>query len=100
MSTRPISAPCSPRPDYTDAQKELLALSDKLVDEVFAADIIVIGSAMINFTVTSTLKSWFDFIACGGKTFRYTAEGPEGLVDRQARRRHRSSRAASTPTAR
>ena len=41
---------------------------------------IVIASAMINFTVTSQLKAWFDFIARSGKTFRYGPNGPEGLV--------------------
>ena len=45
------------------------------------ADIVVIGAAMINFGVTSTLKSWFDHVARAGRTFRYSAEGrPEGLA--------------------
>ena len=75
-----LGAVFGPAETHTEEQKRLLALSDELVDEVFAADIIVIASAMINFTVTSTLKSWFDFIARGGKTFRYGEAGPEGLV--------------------
>lgn len=62
-------------------QKVVMTCSDALIDEVFAADTIVIASPMINFGPSSTLKSWIDHIARAGKTFRYTAEGaPEGLV--------------------
>lgn len=64
----------------TSAQKSALAISDALIQELFAADIVVIGSAMINFSVASTLKTWIDYVARPGKTFRYTAAGPEGLV--------------------
>ena len=55
-------------------------LSDELIAEVFAADVIVIASAMINFGVSSTLKTYIDYILRSGSTFRYTANGPEGLV--------------------
>ncbi|SHG10476.1 FMN-dependent NADH-azoreductase [Kaistia soli DSM 19436] len=75
-----LGAVFGPAETHTPEQARLLALSDQLVDEVLAADVIVIASAMINFTVTSTLKSWFDFIARGGRTFRYGENGPEGLV--------------------
>ncbi len=75
-----LGAMFAPAETHSAEQAKLLALSDELVDELFAADIVVIGSAMINFTVTSTLKSWFDFIARGGKTFQYTETGPVGLV--------------------
>jgi len=61
-------------------QARLVALSDQLIDELFAADVIVIASAMINFTVPSTLKTWFDYVARAGKTFRYGDKGPVGLV--------------------
>jgi FMN-dependent NADH-azoreductase len=50
------------------------------VDEVMAADLIVIGSPMYNLGITSTLKAWFDHVARAGQTFRYTADGPEGLL--------------------
>jgi FMN-dependent NADH-azoreductase len=56
------------------------ALSDALIAELQAADIIVIASPMYNFGMSSTLKVWFDHIARAGATFRYTAEGPEGLL--------------------
>lgn len=48
--------------------------------EFLAADTIVIGAGMYNFTIPSQLKAWIDRILIAGKTFRYTAEGPEGLA--------------------
>ena len=50
------------------------------VDEFLGADMIVIGAPMYNFTLPTQLKAWIDRIAIAGKTFRYTAEGPEGLA--------------------
>lgn len=67
--------------DQRDAAEAAAAeVSDKLVAELFAADHIVIGTGLINFNIYSGLKSWIDNIARAGVTFRYTAEGPEGLV--------------------
>ncbi|MDE2043498.1 MAG: NAD(P)H-dependent oxidoreductase, partial [Alphaproteobacteria bacterium] len=57
------------------------ALADSLIAEVFAADILLIGLPLYNFGIPSTLKSWFDYVLRAGTTFRYTAEGPEGLVN-------------------
>lgn len=51
-----------------------------VIDEFLAADTIVIGAPMYNFTVPSQLKAWLDRIAVAGKTFQYTPEGPVGLV--------------------
>ena len=51
-----------------------------VLDEFLAADTIVIGAPMYNFGVPSQLKAWFDRIAIAGTTFRYTENGPEGLV--------------------
>jgi FMN-dependent NADH-azoreductase len=62
------------------AQSAAIARSDALISEIFAADIIVIASAMINFGVSSTLKTYIDYVLRAGSTFRYTANGPEGLV--------------------
>lgn len=71
----------APAEHQTAEQKAALARSDALVAELKAADTIVIASAMINFTITSTLKSWLDQVARAGQTFRYTDDGrPEGLV--------------------
>ena len=58
--------------------------SKALVDELKAADVIVIGSPMYNFTVPSTLKAWIDHVAIAGQTFQYTANGPEGLLKGKA----------------
>lgn len=55
-------------------------LADTLIAEVFAADTIVIGLPLYNFGLPSTLKAWFDYVLRAGTTFRYTPEGPEGLV--------------------
>src|SRR5271156_4620826 len=51
-----------------------------LLDELFAADIIVIGAPMYNFSIPSQLKAWIDRLLIAGKSFRYTANGPEGLL--------------------
>lgn len=51
-----------------------------VLDEFLAADTVVIGAPMYNFTLPSQLKSWIDRILVAGKTFRYTANGPEGLA--------------------
>ena len=51
-----------------------------VLDEFLAADTIVIGAPMYNFTLPSQLKAWIDRIAVAGKTFRYTESGPEGLA--------------------
>ena len=65
---------------YTEKQRAMLAQSDALIDELLAADIVVIAAPMINFTVATTLKSWFDYVARGGRTFSYSEAGPKGLV--------------------
>ncbi|MEA2872636.1 MAG: FMN-dependent NADH-azoreductase [Hyphomicrobiales bacterium] len=64
----------------TDEQRALLARSETLVDELLAADVIVIATPMINFTIPSNLKAWIDYVARAGRTFRYSEKGPEGLV--------------------
>jgi len=63
------------------AQAAAVARSETLVDELLAADVIVIGAPMYNFGIPSTLKAWIDHVTIAGKTFRYSAEGrPEGIV--------------------
>lgn len=61
-----------------------MARSRELVGELKAADVIVIGSPMYNFTVPSTLKAWIDHIAIAGQTFKYTANGAQGLLTGKA----------------
>jgi FMN-dependent NADH-azoreductase len=75
-----IIATKSPDGPQTERQHALLAQSDALVDELFAADMIVIAAPMINFTIPSTLKTWIDHVARAGRTFSYTEKGPQGLV--------------------
>ena len=66
--------------DRTDAQRADAQVSDALVEELRRADTLVIGLPMYNFGVPSTLKAYFDHVARAGITFRYTANGPEGLL--------------------
>ncbi|TCZ88936.1 FMN-dependent NADH-azoreductase [Lysobacter sp. N42] len=56
------------------------AESAAVLEEFLAADTVVIGAPMYNFGIPSALKAWVDRIAVAGRTFRYTADGPEGLV--------------------
>ncbi|WP_114417891.1 FMN-dependent NADH-azoreductase [Marinospirillum perlucidum] len=61
-------------------QKDELAISEQLLEEVFAADVLVIGAPLYNFSIPTQLKAWVDRIAQVGRTFRYTEKGPEGLL--------------------
>ncbi len=65
----------------TPAEHAARELSDTLVGELQQADMIVIASPMYNFGMTSTLKAWFDHVLRAGVTFRYTENGPEGLLN-------------------
>jgi FMN-dependent NADH-azoreductase len=66
--------------ERTDAHRQTLALSDALVDELEAADLIVIGLPVYNFGVPASLKAWIDQVCRARRTFRYTPDGPEGLL--------------------
>jgi FMN-dependent NADH-azoreductase len=70
----------TPTEQLLSSQKAVLALSDALVSELMASDIIIIAAGMINFGIPSTLKCYVDHILRPGATFRYTEKGPEGLV--------------------
>jgi len=75
-----VAAIRSPDGPQTDGQRAQLAQSDALVDELLAADVIVIAAPMINFTIPSNLKTWIDYVARAGRTFSYSERGPQGLV--------------------
>ena len=75
-----LAANGTPADERLPAQTEALALSGALVDELKAADQIVIGVALYNFAVPSTLKAWIDHVCRAGHTFRYSESGPEGLL--------------------
>ena len=66
--------------ERSDDQKAALASSDELIAELEAADTIVIGVPVYNFTIPAALKAWVDLIARARRTFRYTEAGPEGLL--------------------
>ena len=63
-----------------DAQSEAAKLGETVLDEFLAADVIVIGAPMYNFSIPSQLKAWIDRIAVAGKTFRYSESGVQGLA--------------------
>jgi FMN-dependent NADH-azoreductase len=66
--------------EATPEQRAVVAYSDALVAELRRADVLVLGLPMYNFGVPSQLKAWYDHVARAGITFRYTANGPEGLL--------------------
>ncbi len=65
----------------TEEARDTARLADELVAELKAADLLVIGTPMYNFGITSTLKAWFDHVLRAGVTFAYTAEGSKGLLE-------------------
>lgn len=64
----------------TEAQKRENAVSEQLVSQFLAADVVVIGAPFYNFGIPTQLKAWIDRIAQPGRTFKYGANGPEGLA--------------------
>lgn len=80
LSAAAFAAGLKPASERSVEEQRLAALGDALIGEIEAADELVIGLPMYNFGVPSTLKAWFDHIARAGRTFRYTGNGPEGLL--------------------
>ena len=76
-----VGANFTPAENRSPAQVETLAQSDVLVDELKQADTIVIGLPIYNFGVPAALKAWIDLIARAGLTFRYSENGPVGLLN-------------------
>ena len=66
--------------ELTDVQKSENAVSEALVSQFLAADVIVVGAPLYNFSIPSQLKSWIDRVAQVGRTFKYTEKGPQGLA--------------------
>lgn len=64
----------------TAEQAEIVAYSDTLIEELRQADVVVLGLPMYNFGMPSMLKAWIDHVARAGVSFRYTADGPQGLL--------------------
>lgn len=67
--------------ERSEQQRQHLAQSDALVAELRAADVIVIGMPIYNFGIPAALKAWVDMIARARETFRYTDQGPVGLLE-------------------
>ena len=75
-----IEANNTPVDDLTDDQRKTLSLSDTLVTEIEAADTLIIGVALYNFSIPASLKLWIDLICRARKTFAYLDGAPKGLM--------------------
>lgn len=81
IDDRWVEANLAPQDGRDESQRELLRLSDELIDELRDADHIVLTTPMYNFGPPSTLKAWIDLVCRAGMTFRYTPDGPQGLLE-------------------
>ena len=81
LSAEEVSGWQAEADQLSEAQKKALALSDELIAELRQADALVLALPMYNFTVPSTFKAWMDRVARAGITFRYTENGPQGLLE-------------------
>ncbi len=75
-----VAHPLSHWTPVSDASDPSAVLGAQMMDDFLAADVVVIGAPMYNFSIPSQLKAWIDRIAVAGKTFRYGPNGPEGLA--------------------
>ncbi|MAT65045.1 MAG: FMN-dependent NADH-azoreductase [Gammaproteobacteria bacterium] len=75
-----VEASHTPAEQRDAAQRAALAQSDALVRELQAADVLVVGTPIYNFSIPASLKAWIDQVARAGLTFRYTGSGPQGLL--------------------
>ncbi|MBG6074919.1 FMN-dependent NADH-azoreductase [Polaromonas sp. CG_9.11] len=66
--------------DLSDAQQRENAVSEALVSQFLAADVLVIGAPLYNFFIPTQLKAWIDRVSQVGRTFKYTEKGPVGLA--------------------
>ena len=76
-----LEAGTRPSSEWTPETRSALARSDAFIKQLEAADLLVIGSPMINFTICTQLKAWFDYVSIAGRTFKFSAPGvPKGLL--------------------
>jgi FMN-dependent NADH-azoreductase len=75
-----VGAAMTPAEQRSPEQAEAASLADRLIEELEAADVVVLAAPMYNFSVPSTVKAWIDHVVRAGRTFRYGANGPEGLL--------------------
>ncbi len=71
----------TPPAERSDFQEQIIVTSDRLVKEVIDSDVLLLGVPIYNFSVPAILKSWIDLIARVGLTFRYSDDGPIGLLE-------------------
>lgn len=76
-----LQALATPQEERAPEQAARVAYSDELIAELKQADAVVLTAPMYNFQIPSMLKAWFDHVARAGETFRYTPDGPEGLLE-------------------
>ncbi|WP_296256037.1 MULTISPECIES: FMN-dependent NADH-azoreductase [unclassified Pseudomonas] len=74
-----LAAASTPAEARDAAQQLEVQTNEATLEEFLAADVVVIGAPMYNFTIPSQLKAWIDRITVAGRTFRYTETGPQGL---------------------
>lgn len=81
VSAERFAANLAPASERTLEQHELAAIADELIAELQAADTIVFGVPIYNFGAPASVKAWADLVARAGTTFKYTSEGPVGLLE-------------------
>lgn len=80
VSADRFAANLAPADERTPEQAELAAIADQLIEELEAADAVVLSTPVYNFGVPASLKAWADLVARAGRTFKYTENGPVGLL--------------------
>jgi FMN-dependent NADH-azoreductase len=80
LSAETFAARMNPQAELSAEQRRDVEAGNQALDNFLAADTIVIGAPMYNFSIPSQLKAWIDRIVVAGKTFSYSAAGPEGLA--------------------
>lgn len=80
LDSTTLGAFFTPAEQRSAEQQQRVAFSDELIQELTQADTLILAVPMYNFGIPSTLKAWIDHIARAGVTFRYTENGPEGLI--------------------
>lgn len=75
-----LNAWTQPAACHGDAERAALQRADGLIDELLGADVLLLAAPMYNFAIPSTLKAWFDHVVRAGVTFRYSENGPQGML--------------------
>ncbi|MBX8568996.1 FMN-dependent NADH-azoreductase [Pseudomonas cichorii] len=79
FSAATLAAAGTPAESRDAAQQQEVDANEAILQEFLAADVLILGAPMYNFTIPSQLKAWIDRITVAGRTFRYSEAGPEGL---------------------